>query len=116
MLQQIRQIQRMGPLGQLMKLLPGYQQLKSQLGELPEDDRMLKRAEAIILSMTPKERRHPEMLDYSRKLRIARGSGTKLEEVNMLVQQLKEMRRLMKAMARQEEQLRRRKWNPFKKR
>jgi signal recognition particle subunit SRP54 len=116
MLQQIRQIQRMGPLGQLMKLLPGYQQLKSQLGELPEDDRMLKRAEAIILSMTPKERRHPEILDYSRKLRIARGSGTKLEEVNMLVQQLKEMRRLMKAMARQEEQLRRRKWNPFKKR
>jgi signal recognition particle subunit SRP54 len=116
MLQQIRQIQRMGPLGQLMKLLPGYQQLKSQLGELPEDDRMLKRAEAIILSMTPKERRHPEILDYSRKLRIARGSGTKLEEVNMLVQQLKEMRRLMKAIARQEEQLRRRKWNPFKKR
>ena len=116
MLQQIRQIQRMGPLGQLMKLLPGYQQLKSQLGELPDDDRQLKRIEAIILSMTPKERRHPEILDYSRKLRIARGSGTKLEEVNMLVQQLKEMRRLMKAIARQEEQLRRRKWNPFKKR
>ncbi len=116
MLQQIRQIQRMGPLGQLLKLLPGYQQLKSQLGELPDDDRQLKRVEAIILSMTPKERRHPEILDYSRKLRIARGSGTKLEEVNMLVQQLKEMRRLMKAIARQEEQLRRRKWNPFKKR
>ena len=116
MLQQIRQIQRMGPLGQLMKLLPGYQQLKSQLGELPDDDRQLKRIEAIILSMTPKERRHPEILDYSRKLRIARGSGTKLEEVNMLVQQLKEMRRLMKAIARQEEQLRRRKWNPFKRR
>jgi signal recognition particle subunit SRP54 len=116
MLQQIRQIQRMGPLGQLMKLLPGYQQLKSQLGELPDDDRQLKRVEAIILSMTPKERRHPEILDYSRKRRIAQGSGTKLEEVNLLVNQLKEMRRLMKALARQEEQLRRRKWNPFKKR
>jgi signal recognition particle subunit SRP54 len=116
MLQQIRQLQRMGPLGQLIKLLPGYQQLKSQLGELPDDDRQLKRVEAIILSMTPKERRHPEILDYSRKLRIARGSGTKLEEVNLLVNQLKEMRRLMKAIARQEEQLRRRKWSPFKRR
>ncbi|MEN3001040.1 MAG: signal recognition particle protein [Armatimonadota bacterium] len=113
MLQQIRQIQRMGPFEQLLKLLPGYQQLRSQLGEVGVDERALKRAEAIILSMTPKERRHPEILDYSRKLRIARGSGTKLEEVNALVRQLMEMRRLMKQLAKQEEQMRRRKWLPF---
>ncbi|GBC92069.1 Signal recognition particle protein [bacterium HR15] len=113
LLQQIRQIQRMGPFEQLLKLLPGYQQLRSQLGEVGVDERALKRAEAIILSMTPKERRHPEILDYSRKLRIARGSGTKLEEVNALVRQLMEMRRLMKQLAKQEEQMRRRKWTPF---
>ncbi len=113
LLQQIRQIQRMGPFEQLLKLLPGYQQLKSQLGEVGVDERALKRAEAIILSMTPKERRHPEILDYSRKLRIARGSGTKLEEVNALLRQLMEMRRLMKQLAKQEERMRRRKWAPF---
>ncbi|MCS7064845.1 MAG: signal recognition particle protein [Fimbriimonadales bacterium] len=113
MLQQIRQIQRMGPFEQLLKLLPGYQQLKGQLGEVGVDERALKRAEAIILSMTPRERRHPEILDYSRKLRIARGSGTKLEEVNALVRQLMEMRRLMKQIAKQEERMRRRRWTPF---
>jgi signal recognition particle subunit SRP54 len=113
LLQQIRQIQRMGPFEQLLKLLPGYSQLRNQLGDMAVDELALKRAEAIILSMTPKERRHPEILDYSRKLRIARGSGTKLEEVNALVRQLMEMRRLMKQLAKQEEQLRRRKWTPF---
>jgi signal recognition particle subunit SRP54 len=113
LLQQIRQIQRMGPFEQLLKLLPGFSQLRNQLGDVAVDERALKRAEAIILSMTPKERRHPEILDYSRKLRIARGSGTKLEEVNALLRQLMEMRRLMKQLAKQEEQLRRRKWSPF---
>jgi signal recognition particle subunit SRP54 len=113
LLQQIRQIQRMGPFEQLLKLLPGFSQLRNQLGDVAVDERALKRTEAIILSMTPKERRHPEILDYSRKLRIARGSGTKLEEVNALVRQLMEMRRLMKQLAKQEEQLRRRKWTPF---
>ncbi len=116
LLQQIRQIQRMGPFEQLLQLLPGFSQIKSQLGEVAVDDRALKRAEAIILSMTPQERRHPEILDYSRKLRIARGSGTRLEEVSALVRQLMEMRRLMKQLTRQEEQLRRRKWHPFKRR
>ncbi len=116
LLQQIRQIQRMGPFEQLLQLLPGFSQIKSQLGEVAVDDRALKRAEAIILSMTPQERRHPEILDYSRKLRIARGSGTRLEEVSALVRQLMEMRRLMKQFTRQEGQLRRRKWHPFKRR
>ncbi|MDW8051930.1 MAG: signal recognition particle protein [Armatimonadota bacterium] len=115
-LAQIRQIRRMGPFEQLIKLLPGFSQLKHQLGDIAIDDRALKRAEAIILSMTPQERRHPEIINYSRKVRIAKGSGTKLEEVSALVDQLFEMRRLVKQMAKLQQQLQKRKWSPFGKR
>ncbi len=116
MLQQIYQIRKMGPFEQLIKLLPGYSQLKSQMGEFAVDDRALKRTEAIILSMTPQERRHPEIINYSRKARIAKGSGTKIEEVSALLKQLMEMRKMMKQLAKYEERMKKRKWSPFKRR
>ncbi len=116
MLNQMRQIRKMGPFEQLIKLIPGYNQLKEQLGEVNVDERALKRMEAIILSMTPKERRKPEIIDYSRKVRIARGSGTKVEEVSALIKQLMEMRKAMKQLAQMQKKMQKRKWNPFTKR
>jgi signal recognition particle subunit SRP54 len=105
MLAQMQQIRRMGPFEQLLQLLPGFSQIKSQIGDMPIDDRALKRAEAIILSMTPQER-----------LRIAKGSGVKLEEVSALVNQLFEMRKLMKQMTKFQQRMQKRKWSPFGKR
>lgn len=116
MLQQMHQIRKMGPFEQLIKLLPGYSQLKSQMGELAVDDRALKRAEAIILSMTPQERRHPEIINYSRKVRIAKGSGTKLEEVSALINQLMEMRKMMKQLTKFQQRMQKRRWSPFRRR
>lgn len=111
MLMQMQQIRRMGPFEQLLKLLPGYNQLKQQIGDMAIDDRALKRAEAIILSMTPQERRHPEIINYSRKARIARGSGTKIEEVSALINQLMEMRKLMKQLNKHQQAMQKRgKW------
>jgi len=116
MLAQMQQIRRMGPFEQLLQMLPGFSQIKNQLGEMSLDDRALKRAEAIILSMTPQERRHPEIINYSRKVRIAKGSGVKLEEVSALVNQLFEMRKLMKQMTKLQQRMQKRKWTPFGKR
>jgi signal recognition particle subunit SRP54 len=116
MLAQIRQIRKMGPFEQLIQMLPGFSQIKRQVGDMPIDDRALKRAEAIILSMTPQERRHPEIINYSRKVRIAKGSGVKLEEVSALVNQLFEMRKLMKQMTKLQQRMQKRKWSPFGKR
>ena len=116
MLAQMQQIRKMGPFEQLIKMLPGFSQIKNQVGDMPIDDRALKRAEAIILSMTPQERRHPELINYSRKVRIAKGSGTKLEEVSALVNQLFEMRKLMKQMTKFQQRMQKRKWSPFGKR
>lgn len=89
----LRQVQRMGPLEQLVKLIPGLG------GKLPVgnvDPRRMKHIEAIILSMTPEERRKPEILNGSRRLRIARGSGRSVAEVNRLLKQFKEMQKMMK--------------------
>jgi signal recognition particle subunit FFH/SRP54 (srp54) len=66
--------------------------------------------------MTPQERRHPEIINYSRKVRIAKGSGVKLEEVSALVNQLFEMRKLMKQMTKLQQRMQKRKWSPFGKR
>ncbi len=116
MLNQMRQIRKMGPFEQLIKLVPGYSQIKEQLGEVNVDERSLKRMEAIILSMTHKERRNPEIIDYSRKVRIAKGSGTKVEEVSALIKQLMEMRKTMKQLAQMQKKMQKRKWNPFTRR
>jgi len=93
-LNQLQQIKRMGPLTQLLELLPGVgQALRQQQVRLSDDE--YKHIEAIILSMTPEERRHPEIIDFSRRRRIARGSGTSLAEVNQLLNQFKQMQRMM---------------------
>jgi len=89
----LRQIQKMGPLEQLVKLIPG---VGSKLPTANMDPRRMKHIEAIILSMTPEERRNPEILNGSRRARIARGSGRPVSEVNRLLKQFKEMQKIMK--------------------
>ncbi len=92
----MRQVQRMGPLEQLLKMIPGAGKLKIPTANL--DPKRMKHVEAIILSMTPEERRKPDILGASRKLRIAKGSGRPVAEVNRLLKQFKEMEGFMKKM------------------
>ena len=91
---QMKQIRRMGPLSGLLKMLPGVSGMG--LGDLKVDDRDLDRLQAIITSMTPEERAHPEILNGSRRRRIARGSGTTVQAVNQLVKQFGQMQKLMR--------------------
>jgi signal recognition particle subunit SRP54 len=92
-LSQLRTIRKMGPLTSLLGMIPGFggQQLKG----MKVDERELDRIQAIILSMTPEERRRPELIKGSRRLRIARGSGTNVQHVNRLVKQFGQMRKVM---------------------
>ncbi len=90
-----KMLRRMGPLQGVLKLIPG---LGKQLGDLDVDERQLARVEAIVLSMTPRERAVPHLIDGSRRTRIASGSGTTVEQVNQLLAARKEMERLMKQM------------------
>jgi signal recognition particle subunit SRP54 len=83
----------MGPLQNVLKLIPG---MGNQLKDVDVDERELARVEAIILSMTPKERRLPHTIDGSRRRRIARGSGVTIEQVNKLLQARKQMEKMMK--------------------
>lgn len=92
---QLRTIRRMGPIEQVVRLLPGLGSLKGVAASRP-DERALVRIEAIINSMTPEEREHAEIIDGSRRRRIARGSGTSVEEVNQLLRQYAEMRKMLK--------------------
>ena len=92
-LAQIEQIKKMGNLKDLASMIPG---VGKALKDVEIDDNAFKGIEAIILSMTPKERQHPEILNTSRKNRIARGSGTSLQEVNRLVKQFEQTRKMMK--------------------
>jgi signal recognition particle subunit SRP54 len=94
-LEQMQKVRKMGPLGQLMELVPGMNKMAGDVDMSgAEDD--LKRIEAIIQSMTPKERRSPKIIKASRKRRIASGSGTNVQQVNQLLRQFKEMQRMMK--------------------
>ncbi len=93
----MQQMRRLGPLQKIMEMLPGMGQLARD--EELVDERQLKRVEAMILSMTPQERRHPEIIQRSRRERIARGSGTSVQEVNALLKQFQQMQRMMKQMA-----------------
>jgi signal recognition particle subunit SRP54 len=95
-LEQMKQVRNMGPLGNLLKMMPG---VGSQLGSLNVDEKELDRVEAIILSMTPAERANPKLIDGSRRRRIARGSGTNVQAVGQLVKQFAQMRKLMKQVA-----------------
>ena len=96
-LKQLRQIRKMGPLTNLLGMLPG---MGAQLKGLKVDERELDRIQAIILSMTPEERRRPELIKGSRRLRIANGSGTNVSAVNQLVKQFGQMRKVMKQVSR----------------
>jgi signal recognition particle subunit SRP54 len=98
MLDSMRQMQKMGPMGQLMGMIPGMGGMAQQAQEAV-DRGDLKRVEAIILSMTRKERRDPSILNASRRRRIAKGSGTSLPEVNRLIKQFGEMQKLMKQLS-----------------
>src|SRR3982751_2185782 len=91
---QLKKIRRMGPLTSLLGMIPGL--AGHQLSKMNVDEKELDRVEAIVLSMTPYERRHPELIKGSRRLRIARGSGTTVQQVNQLVKQLEQMRKLMR--------------------
>jgi signal recognition particle subunit SRP54 len=93
---QLRGLKKMGPLSQVMEMIPGMNQLAPPGGISHTQERQLKRMEACIDSMTPKERRHPQVLNGSRKKRIAKGSGTSVEEINRLLRQYGQMRKLMK--------------------
>jgi signal recognition particle subunit SRP54 len=96
-LDQMKQVRNMGPLQNLLRLMPGVGQ---QLGSLQVNERELDRLEAIILSMTPAERANPSIIDGSRRRRIARGSGTTVQAVSQLVKQFGQMKKLMRQMSR----------------
>ena len=96
--EQLTQMQNMGGMSGLMSMLPGVAKIKNQLAERNLDETMLKRQMAIIDSMTPKERRNPDLLKASRKRRIAAGSGTKPEDINRLLKMHRTMADVMKAM------------------
>ncbi len=92
---QLRTLRKMGPLEHIIGMLPGMGNLK-QLADQKPDERQLRRIEAVINSMTPEERKHAEVIDGSRRKRIARGSGTSVEDVNRLLKQFNEMQRMLK--------------------
>jgi len=94
-LKQMQQIKKLGPIGQLMEMIPGMNQMAGDV-DWQDAEHELKRVEAIIRSMTPKERRHPKILKASRKRRIAAGSGTSVQDVNALLRQFRDMQRMMK--------------------
>ena len=94
-LQQMQQVRSMGPLEDLLGMIPGMgKHVRSMQGEI--DERELSHVEAIIKSMTPAERRNPQILNGSRKKRVARGSGTRVQDVNRLLKQFEDARKLMK--------------------
>ncbi len=98
-LDNLRRVRKMGPLGQLLNMLPGMGRLQEQVDQ-EEMEHSLRKVEAIILSMTPAERARPKLLNASRRKRIARGSGLQVSDVNQLVKQFRDMRKLMKQMRR----------------
>jgi signal recognition particle subunit SRP54 len=98
-LDQMHQVRKLGPMSQVLGMVPGFRNA-AKGRDLNVDDGQLDRIEAIIHSMTPDERRHPEIINGSRRRRIASGSGTSVQEVNQLLSQFKQMRKLMKQMGR----------------
>jgi len=93
----MKQMKKLGPLENLIKLIPGAK--KMGLNDIKIDPKQMAHIEAIVLSMTPKERRNPDIIKASRKTRIAKGSGTSVQEVNRLLQQFDQMKKMMKQMS-----------------
>ena len=115
---QIQQLKKMGPLSQIVEMIPGFSSMKERLpaGEL--DDGHVRRMESIVYSMTPGERQRPEVIGGSRRRRIARGSGTTPQDVNMLLNQFHQMQKMMRQMTsakgqRKMERMMRREGGPF---
>ncbi|HEY3888348.1 MAG TPA: signal recognition particle protein [Caulobacteraceae bacterium] len=98
--EQLGQMRRMGGMEGLMGMLPGVQKIKKQIAEANIDDRMIKRQEAIIGSMTKLERRKPDLLNASRKRRVATGAGVEVQEINRLLKQHRQMSDVVKSMSR----------------
>ncbi len=96
LLSQIRNMKKMGGIGSIMNLLPGMGKIKEQLGKLGGFEKEIKMQEALILSMTQKERTNPDILNSSRKHRIARGAGSNIQEVNRLLKKYKQIQKMMK--------------------
>lgn len=94
-LEQMRQMKKMGPLKDILGLLPG---MGAQLKDVNIDDKQLARVEAIILSMTKEERRDPNLLIGSRRRRVAQGSGMTIQDVNRLISQFEQMRKMVRGM------------------
>ncbi len=95
-LDQMEQIQKMGSMDKILGMIPGMGDIKNQLGDVDMNGKEMNRIKAIIQSMTVEERRNPQILNASRKRRIAKGSGTSVQEVNKLIKQLNEMKKMMK--------------------
>ncbi len=98
-IQQFQRIKKMGPMNQLVDMLPGMGQIKKQMKVDSFDDSFWTKAEAVVYSMTPAERKHPEIINGSRRKRIAVGSGTSPQEVNQLLNQWKEAKKIMSSFA-----------------
>jgi signal recognition particle subunit SRP54 len=96
-LEQLGQVRKLGPLDEILKMLPGANKIKG-LNNIQIDEKQISRVEAIIRSMTKEEKTHPEIINGSRKKRIAKGSGTSVQEVNRLLKQFDEMKKMMKMM------------------
>lgn len=96
LLDQLRKMNKMGGIGSMMKMLPGMGQLKEKMADAKIDPKILARQEAIILSMTKKERIHPKLINASRRVRIAKGCGLTVQDVNKLLKQQQQMQDMMK--------------------
>ena len=97
--QQLKQMRKMGGMQGMLAMLPGVAKVKDQLAKANLDDKHIKRQEAIISSLTPKERKNPQIIQAKRKVRIAKGSGTSVQDVNKLLKQHQQMADMMKRMA-----------------
>jgi len=98
LLSQLRNMKKMGGIGGIMGMLPGIGKIKEKMAEANVDENVMARQEAIILSMTKKERKNPKLLNGSRKIRIAKGSGTTVQEINRLIKAWQQMEGMMKQM------------------
>jgi len=98
-LSQLRQMKKMGGIEGIMSFLPGVSKMKSQMDQAGVDEKIISKNEAVILSMTKKERANPKIIDGSRKKRIANGSGTDIATINKLLKQFKMMSEMMKKMS-----------------
>ncbi|MGI9510578.1 MAG: signal recognition particle protein, partial [Geminicoccaceae bacterium] len=95
---QLKQMTKMGGMNSILGMLPGIGKMQKEMAKAKIDDKMINRQLAILSSMTPKERKNPQILHASRKKRIAAGSGTQVQEVNKLMKQYQQMQTMMKRM------------------